>query len=636
MSVRLRKQLARLARRANGEISPALGVWKVATVTGSVATMLVGESDRVSTTARGSREAEAAIERAAKVFGLDKVATRALAELLERTLVGGGARMRVGDLSDVLGGVAATLAAFEPASPLVCWRLVNVGDGAWSERALSLHPSFWPRLIGHWPRELPRAVRVPEEAIDTLVLAEPLRREARQLSVWLRTGRDWRTLYVRGARGSGRGTVACAIAGALGLPALVVRGDELGKLGADVIAREAIWQQAAVVIDGGEDADPSALAAIAEVPAPLIVTRLESGTIKIGRRATRHLDVPAMDAAMRREVWARALRGSGIDASGIDLDRVGERYRFGAAQIHEVVEHAMNADRIVTSEALLDMARTASRIEVGGLARRLDAGKTWDDLVISTRTRRDLELVITSGRHGHLLEGNGIGRGVACLFWGAPGTGKTLASQVVARGLDRELYRVDLSQVVDKYVGETEKRLDRLFREAEAADAVLLFDEADALFATRTDVRDAHDRYANLETSFILQRLEEHRGVCILASNARSRIDAAFQRRLLFVIEFPQPSPRERVGIWRRLLPADALSDTELGFLADRFELSGGDIRNAVLVAQLLARRAGEPMAMRHAVIAGWRELGKAGRLVDVRDFEPWAKTIIEFTSERS
>lgn len=604
------------------------------------------EDDGAADTPSSVREhdAGAALDRTARVFGLAEGARRALAVLLDRTLHGGGRATRIADLVADLGA-AATSDAFEPAAPLVRWRLAAVGEGPWSERSVTLVDSFWPRLVGHWPRHVPRAVRQPAGVLDELVLVDAVRSEAHRMVAWMRERRRWPTLQVHGPRASGRATLACAIAAGLELPVLRILGAQLASLGADIVAREAIWQQAAVVIDRGEDAEPAALSALAVLlPAPLVLTTTDVGGstgVDVCERPIRRLLLPALDGSARAVLWRRSLARAGIEPDLVDIGFFANRFRFGPGQIDEAVEHAGDSERRITRTGLLEVCRAIPDVELGGLARRVDTRHTWADLVVPTKTRRELELIVTWGRDGAaLFAGDGPGdraratRGVACLFWGAPGTGKTLAAQVVARALDRELYRVDLAQVVDKYLGETEKRLDRLFREAESADAVLLFDEADTLFTRRTEVRDARDRYANLETGFMLQRLEEHRGVCILASNARNTLDAAFQRRLLFVVELALPAVAERDGIWRRLLPSHPIPDLDLTFLVDRFAMSGGDIRNAVVTAMLLARREAAPLAMRHLVIAGWRELAKAGRLVDLRELAPWAGAITSFVSE--
>jgi SpoVK/Ycf46/Vps4 family AAA+-type ATPase len=214
-----------------------------------------------------------------------------------------------------------------------------------------------------------------------------------------------------------------------------------------------------------------------------------------------------------------------------------------------------------------------------------------------------------------------LGRGLTALFTGAPGTGKTMAAQVLGHDLGLDLFRVDLSRVMSKYIGETEKNLSRLFDEARASGAILFFDEADALFGKRTEVKDAHDRYANLEIGFLLQRMEEHTGTTILATNRFGDLDEAFTRRFHFILHFPMPRPPERRRIWEGMLPREAERDPAIDFdlLAHEYEISGGDIRNSVLTAAFIAAEEGTPIGLRHLKRGLRRELLKTGRVLDGR-----------------
>jgi SpoVK/Ycf46/Vps4 family AAA+-type ATPase len=219
-------------------------------------------------------------------------------------------------------------------------------------------------------------------------------------------------------------------------------------------------------------------------------------------------------------------------------------------------------------------------------------------------------------RHGHAS-------GVTVLFSGPPGTGKTMAAGVIARRLGLDLYRIDLSSVVSKYVGETEQNLDRIFAAAEISNAILLFDEADALFGRRTETRDAHDRYANLEVSYLLQRVETYDGVAILASNLRKNIDDAFTRRMRFAIEFPLPGEAERRRIWERVWPEELPLEAGLdaGELAARFDLAGGGIRNVAVAAAFLAAADGGRVRLEHVLQATRREYEKTRRILHDGEF---------------
>jgi SpoVK/Ycf46/Vps4 family AAA+-type ATPase len=257
--------------------------------------------------------------------------------------------------------------------------------------------------------------------------------------------------------------------------------------------------------------------------------------------------------------------------------------------------------------------------------------------VLPPEARAQLRELCERARYQQLvLERWGFGRkharraGLTALFVGQPGTGKTMAAEIVAGDLGLDLYRIDLSSVVSKYIGETEKNLERVFRAADQGDALLLFDEADALFGKRSEVRDAHDRYANVEVAYLLQRLETYQGVAILTSNLRGNVDEAFMRRLDFVLEFPMPEEAERLAIWRRALPPEAplAPDVDLPFLARKFRLAGGHIRNVALAAAFLAAAEGVPMAMKHLVRATRREHQKLGKLVAEGDFESYREML--------
>jgi SpoVK/Ycf46/Vps4 family AAA+-type ATPase len=220
----------------------------------------------------------------------------------------------------------------------------------------------------------------------------------------------------------------------------------------------------------------------------------------------------------------------------------------------------------------------------------------------------------------------GRGRGIVALFAGDSGTGKTMSAEVIAAELGLDLYTVDLATVVDKYVGETEKNLERIFSEASGVNAVLLFDEADAIFGKRSEVRDAHDRYANIESAYLLQRMESFDGLAVLATNLRANLDEAFTRRLDTVVDFPVPDVGLRLAIWRRCLaaPLPVAADVDLDYCARSFELSGGNIRAAAVTAAYLAAEADAPVGMAMVIAAVHEEYRKLGRLVLEREFGPY------------
>jgi SpoVK/Ycf46/Vps4 family AAA+-type ATPase len=283
-------------------------------------------------------------------------------------------------------------------------------------------------------------------------------------------------------------------------------------------------------------------------------------------------------------------------------------------------------------------ARQASSTKLAELAARLDPAFSWDDLVLPDKQLEILHSISAYLRHRDLVLSEwgyektvARNQGLKVLFAGESGTGKTMAGQVLARELGLELFRIDLATIVSKYIGETEKNLDRIFEAAKGSNAILFFDEADALFGKRSEVRDSHDRYANIEVAYLLQKMEGYAGAVILATNFRQNIDDAFLRRLDVVVDFPFPEVEDRERIWRLLLPDTAPMNREeidIAFLAQQFKLSGGGIRNCSLAAAFMAADDGNEIGMRHLVRAVALEYGKLGRLTLESDFERFHELI--------
>ncbi|MGW8374956.1 ATP-binding protein [Streptomyces sp. ODS28] len=339
--------------------------------------------------------------------------------------------------------------------------------------------------------------------------------------------------------------------------------------------------------------------------------------------------VPAPDVPGSTACWERALAPHTAEHAGWAAE-LAALFRMPPDAIAAAVALAEN-DRLMEAAprplALADVAaacRRQTRSALGGLAVLRGPVSGWDDLVLPPDTMRQLREIGGQVRHRHRVFGAwgfgtriGHGTGLSALFSGPPGTGKTLAAEVLAGDLGLDLFTVDLSGVVSKYVGETEKNLSRIFERAGAGNAILFFDEADALFGKRTEVSDAHDRYANIETSYLLQKMEEYEGAVILATNLRQNMDEAFTRRLRFIVEFPFPGVESRERIWRTLIPYSAplAGDVDFRFLAREFPLSGGSIKNVVLNAAFLAAGDGGVLTRRHVLAGTRREFAKIGKL---------------------
>jgi AAA+ superfamily predicted ATPase len=338
--------------------------------------------------------------------------------------------------------------------------------------------------------------------------------------------------------------------------------------------------------------------------------------------------------AARRAAWLDAIAAHGGAISPADADALAASFRLGPDQIAESAAVATQAARLAGGDAaagaagleraaLFAAARRQGGHELSALTRRIEPAYRWDDLVLPGESVTQLrEICRRTSLRERVLGDWGFGtklsrgRGTTALFAGPPGTGKTTAAEVVAGDLGLDLFTIDLSAVVSKYIGETEKNLERIFSAAEDTDAILFFDEADALFGKRSDVREAHDRYANIEVAYLLQRMEQYEGIAILATNLRQHLDDAFTRRLAFVVDFPFPGDAERRRIWELTLAGAPLAaGADLDLLARGFRLSGGSIRNAALQAAFLAAGDGTPVGMPHLLDAVRRELRKMGKV---------------------
>ena len=339
---------------------------------------------------------------------------------------------------------------------------------------------------------------------------------------------------------------------------------------------------------------------------------------------------------LRSQQWRRSLQGARVAAADADVDAVADMFTLTPRQIVAAARAAAFAAQGGGSAAadaatLFAAARAQSAQRLGDLATPLETVHDWTDLVLPPATLRRLREIAGAVAHRRLVYGDwGLGRGgspgLKILFSGASGTGKTMAAGVMARALGLALFRVDLSTVVSKYIGETEKNLSRIFEAAVAANVVLFFDEADALFGKRSEVKDAHDRYANIEVGYLLQRLEQYDGLVILASNLGRNIDEAFSRRLYEVIEFPLPDDAQRERLWRSFLgPAVPVGDdVDARFLAKQFPLAGGDIRNVAVEAAFLAAQDGRVVTMEKLVRAMARQVLKQGRIPSAADFKQY------------
>ena len=528
--------------------------------------------------------------------------------------------------------------ALAPAGPLRRWRLVEVGAGdtlagaplRLDERVLHyLAGVSYPdeRLaglvapVGEAP-ELPPSHRSAADRLATAISASP--RPVFQLCE-----RD-------GAATRGIAAAACAT---LGARVWTLAGEDVPSSASEREALARLWEREAVLeaavllvecgdLDGHDELRPVAALADGILGAVLVAG---TGSLRTRQRPVVRIEPRRPGTAERRVLW-RSTLGDGAAALNGHVDALAAQFELGPDGIRAAAAAGAGRPADEIAGALWEACRAQSRPGLDALAQRIEPAATWDDLVLPER-----ELGLLHGLAAHVRRRTivlddwgfatrgGRGLGVSALFAGASGTGKTMAGEVLAGELDLDLYRIDLSQVVSKYIGETEKNLRRVFDAAEAGGAILLFDEADALFGKRTEVRDSHDRYANIEVSYLLQRMEAYGGLAILTTNMKEALDAAFLRRLRFVVTFPFPDQQQRAEIWRRVFPEQTPTD---GLRADdlaRLSVAGGSIRSIAINAAFLAADAGEPVRMRHLANAARSEYLKLEKPLIEAEIGGWA-----------
>lgn len=526
---------------------------------------------------------------------------------------------------------------FERSGPLAAARLIEIdeADRPFLTRQLRVPDRVAAHLLGGvQPTSELRTALLPTEPSDDEEGTEEL---ARLLSY------DGCTLYLRESIDGEARSVGAAAAARTDRAPLVV---DLWRSGldeqrdiAEIAVREAQLLDAVLVVGPVDGVDRGVVALLAESRARVVLFGRDVWDPGLVRTTVVPIELGRPDRARQLERWQRATDQHPLQSSDVFGNGEGslvESFRLGPAQIARAVEAAsllaVMRGRPLDVRTLAEGAKSQNSAGLDRLARRVTPNAEWDDLVLPARTESQLRhLIVRVAKSRVVLDGwgfrrgGGRGEGISALFVGASGTGKTLAAEVVAGALGLDLYVIDLSSVVDKYIGETEKNLDRVFDEAEGVNGVLFFDEADALFGKRSEISDAKDRYANVEVAYLLQRMEQFDGLAILASNLRGNLDEAFARRLSLIVDFPDPDEAQRWRLWDVLLgEAPRSDDIDYGFLASAFEVSGGNIRNISLTAAYLAADAGHEVTMLDIVRGVEHEYRKLGRLCDESEFGPY------------
>ncbi|MGV0107234.1 AAA+ ATPase domain-containing protein [Nostoc sp. DSM 114160] len=524
--------------------------------------------------------------------------------------------------------------AIAPNAPLRYWRLIQIGDG----HALTLSPLRIDERILHYltgiqylDERLASIIEPLPEVSDLVPSHQDL--AERVAAIWSQAYKvnSLPIIQLSGGETASKRAIATTVCQLQGLslwvmPAQVIplAPGELDNL-IRLWTRETILSKSALLIDCNEldTNDTTRLNAIARfierTKGFLIVTSRER--IGLSQRLVVNFDVHQPTSKEQGAVWQDALGASASQMNG-QVKTLVDQFNLSAATIHaacaEAAGQLAQTPETDIASILWDACRVQARPRLDELAQRIEPSGDWDDLVLPEAQKQVLQEIAAHVRQRSTVYNNwgfggksARGLGISALFAGSSGTGKTLGAEVLAQKLRLDLYRIDLSSVVSKYIGETEKNLRRVFDAAEQGGVILLFDEADALFGKRSEVKDARDRYANIEVSYLLQRMESYPGLAVLTTNLKSAIDTAFLRRIRFVVQFPFPDTMQRAEIWRRVFPAETpTADLDALQLA-RLNVAGGNIRNIALNAAFLAADVGEPVQMKHVLRAAQTEYSK-------------------------
>ncbi len=534
--------------------------------------------------------------------------------------------------------------ALAPDAPLRHWRMIELSDAT----SLTRSPLHLDERILHYLTGL----RSFDEQLSGFVHPLPAPKDdlvPSHRAIVEEAARVWAegepgalpVLQLCGDASAAGRDVAAAICTRLGLTPAVMAAHTLPQTPHefDVLLRlwerEAILGGRALALDGDTlGGEPGALPAYVDA----LIERLQTPLLVLSRRRrrTRHramvtFMIEKPEAGEQRAIWAEALGAAAPSLNG-HLDRLAAQFNLGTPSIHAACAHARaSGEGSGIGERLWDACRLQARPHLDDLALRIPLTASWDDLVLPERQLQTLRTIALHVRHRmRVYEMWGFagkstrGLGISALFTGQSGTGKTMAAEVLASELRLDLYRIDLSSVVSKYIGETEKNLRRVFDAAEEGGAILLFDEADALFGKRSEIKDSHDRYANIEVSYLLQRMEAYRGLAILTTNLKDALDDAFQRRIRFIVSFPFPDAALRARIWQRIFPeatpTQGLDEAKLA----RLTVTGGHIRNIAMNAAFFAAETDEPVRMSHVLRAAMQEYAKLDKPLTDAETRGW------------
>ncbi len=544
--------------------------------------------------------------------------------------------------------------ALTPNAPLRRWRLIEVSPG----NALTTSPLRIDERVLHYLTGLQHLDERLAGIVEPLHIAgdlvpSHLKITEQLVAIWSQAeaGLPLPVVQLCGGDVVGKRAIISAACDGLGLNLCMISAQSIPSSPAEFDALTRLWERestlstSALLLDC-DDTDTS------DSARERCITRLiESirGVLIVSSRERRHslqrpvvtIDVHKPTSGEQRTIWQSSLGGAAQNLNG-KVEMLVSQFHMSTSSIAsasaEVLGRLASVDTEGSTESevlarmVWDSCRVQVRSRLDDLAQCIEPAAAWDDLVLPELQRQVLrDIAMHVKQRARVYETWGFatrgtrGLGISALFAGVSGTGKTMAAEVLANELRLDLYRIDLSQVVSKYIGETEKNLRRVFDAAEEGGAILLFDEADALFGKRSEVKDSHDRYANIEVSYLLQRMEAYRGLAILTTNMKSALDTAFLRRIRFIVQFPFPDAAQRGEIWRRIFPASTPTDGLDMVRLARLNVTGGNIRNIALNAAFLAADADEPVRMVHLLRASRSEYAKLEKSLTDAEIGGWA-----------
>jgi SpoVK/Ycf46/Vps4 family AAA+-type ATPase len=539
---------------------------------------------------------------------------------------------------------AAHWSALLPSAPLRLWHLVELGAGGSPSAPITTRPLRIDERILHY---LTGLTHIDERLaglvadVDVELEVVPTHRETarRVAAAW--TPRDQQSaqpvVALYGPDRASARAIAALAAHACGWRPYRLTERFVPSNATDMHLFSRLWERearlgaAVLVIECDDSASESHHDLLRDwldrVNGPVAVISRERR--QLGQRATASFEVSKPTAGEQRALWMSALRDHEPVLQGVSA--LTSQFSLSRPEILSAAEEARADGTSVSMRSVWMACRRQTRGRLDDLAQRIQSHTTLEDLVLPESQKEILANIVTHVRQrttvldtwGFARQGS-RGLGISALFAGASGTGKTMSAEVLAGALELDLYRIDLSAVVSKYIGETEKNLRRIFDAADSGGVILLFDEADALFGKRSEVKDSHDRYANIEVSYLLQRMESYRGLAILTTNMRSALDVAFLRRIRFIVQFPFPDAVQRAEIWRKVFPPDTPThELDVDRLA-QLSVAGGSIRNVALNAAFLAADSNEPVRMSHVLSAARSEYAKLEKPLTDAEVAGW------------